>query len=246
MLFTADHDEPRRILQKFIAAEINPFVDEWEKNDIFPAHELFKKLGDLGLLGFLYDTLKIGFVPGEAAMGFIPSFDGGDSVLLACGILGATVMPHVIYLHSALTQDRIRPRDDEEKQALLRFQRFDVTIAMGLAANYPLALASGMGLNAAVAFQLVAGMKLPWQAAMGVVVLAVNVDRDRARSGGKRRRTRARGSDLHLAVGHHERPEPGHRRAEPRSRDVVPPAVHREEIYGWDVRQGSQIGRAHV
>ena len=48
MLFTADHDEPRRILQKFIAAEINPFVDEWEKADIFPAHELFKKLGDLG------------------------------------------------------------------------------------------------------------------------------------------------------------------------------------------------------
>ncbi len=51
MLFTADHDEPRRILQKFIAAEINPFVDEWEKNGIFPAHELFKKLGDLGFLG---------------------------------------------------------------------------------------------------------------------------------------------------------------------------------------------------
>src|SRR5256885_14728329 len=51
MLFTADHDEPRRILQKFIASEINPHVDEWERNDIFPAHELFKKLGDLGFLG---------------------------------------------------------------------------------------------------------------------------------------------------------------------------------------------------
>src|SRR5260221_12642987 len=51
MLFTADHDEPRRILQKFIAAEINPFVDEWEKADIFPAHELFKKIGTLGFLG---------------------------------------------------------------------------------------------------------------------------------------------------------------------------------------------------
>ena len=44
--------------------------------------------------------------------GFIPRFDGTDSVLLATGILGATVMPHVIYLHSALTQDRIAPRDD--------------------------------------------------------------------------------------------------------------------------------------
>src|SRR5215467_11737280 len=51
MLFTADHDEVRRPLQKFIATEINPFVDEWEKADIFPAHELFKKLGKLGFLG---------------------------------------------------------------------------------------------------------------------------------------------------------------------------------------------------
>src|ERR1700743_729343 len=52
MLFTADHDEVRRSLQKFIASEINPHVDEWEKADIFPAHELFKKLGNLGFLGF--------------------------------------------------------------------------------------------------------------------------------------------------------------------------------------------------
>src|ERR1700742_964741 len=51
MLFSADHDEVRRSLQKFIASEINPHVDEWEKADIFPAHELFKKLGNLGFLG---------------------------------------------------------------------------------------------------------------------------------------------------------------------------------------------------
>jgi citronellyl-CoA dehydrogenase len=51
MLFTVDHEVVRRELQKFIAAEINPFVDEWEKADIFPAHELFKKLGELGFLG---------------------------------------------------------------------------------------------------------------------------------------------------------------------------------------------------
>src|SRR5260370_1183347 len=50
-LFTDEHEDARRALQKFIAAEINPFVDEWEKADIFPAHELFKKLGDLGFLG---------------------------------------------------------------------------------------------------------------------------------------------------------------------------------------------------
>jgi manganese transport protein len=91
--------------------------------------------GLLGLivLGFLYDTLSIGFDSGEAAKGFIPGFAGTDSILLATGILGATVMPHVIYLHSALTQDRIPARDDTERRRLLRFQRIDVTLAMGVA-----------------------------------------------------------------------------------------------------------------
>jgi manganese transport protein len=85
------------------------------------------------ILGFLYDTLRIGFDAGAAAKGFIPGFEGTDSVLLATGILGATVMPHVIYLHSALTQDRIAPRDDDERRRLLRFQRIDVSVAMGIA-----------------------------------------------------------------------------------------------------------------
>ena len=91
--------------------------------------------GLLGLiiLGFLYDTLRIGFDAGDAAKGFLPGFAGTDSVLLATGILGATVMPHVIYLHSALTQNRIPAHDDTERRRLLRFQRIDVTIAMGLA-----------------------------------------------------------------------------------------------------------------
>jgi len=91
--------------------------------------------GLLGLivLGFLYDTLKIGFDAGQAAQGFIPGFAGTDSILLATGILGATVMPHVIYLHSALTQNRIPASDDTERRRLLRFQRLDVTLAMGIA-----------------------------------------------------------------------------------------------------------------
>jgi manganese transport protein len=91
--------------------------------------------GMLGIiiLGFLYDTLRIGFDAGDAARGFIPGFAGTESIVLATGILGATVMPHVIYLHSALTQDRIAVRDDDERRALLRFQRLDVSIAMGVA-----------------------------------------------------------------------------------------------------------------
>ena len=51
MMFTPEHDELRRNLQKFIAAEINPNVDAWEKAEMFPAHELFKKMGALGFLG---------------------------------------------------------------------------------------------------------------------------------------------------------------------------------------------------
>jgi manganese transport protein len=54
-------------------------------------------------------------------------------VVLAVGILGATVMPHVIFLHSSLTQHRIRPGNEAESKLLYRFQLIDVTIAMGLA-----------------------------------------------------------------------------------------------------------------
>ena len=63
----------------------------------------------------------------------VPQFNGGDSVLLAVGILGATVMPHVIYLHSALMQNRIVPRDESEARRLYRFTKIDVIIAMSLA-----------------------------------------------------------------------------------------------------------------
>ena len=63
----------------------------------------------------------------------LPEFHGNESLLLAVGILGATVMPHVIYLHSALTQNRIVPRDDSEARRLYRFTRIDVIIAMTLA-----------------------------------------------------------------------------------------------------------------
>jgi manganese transport protein len=63
----------------------------------------------------------------------IPGFKGSESVLLAVGILGATVMPHVVYLHSALTQHRIPGRNEEEKRKIQRFERIDVIIAMVIA-----------------------------------------------------------------------------------------------------------------
>jgi manganese transport protein len=63
----------------------------------------------------------------------VPEFKGNDSVLLAVGIIGATVMPHVIYLHSALTQHRIVPRNDDEARTLYKYTRVDVLIAMATA-----------------------------------------------------------------------------------------------------------------
>jgi manganese transport protein len=63
----------------------------------------------------------------------VPQFGSQEAVLLSVGILGATVMPHVIYLHSALTQDRLVPETDQDAQTLLRYTRVDVVIAMSIA-----------------------------------------------------------------------------------------------------------------
>ena len=83
--------------------------------------------------GFLYDLAQVDVAPGDVLGGLVPDFEGTESLMIAVGILGATVMPHVVYLHSALTQDRIPAHGDEERRRLLRYQRLDVVIAMGLA-----------------------------------------------------------------------------------------------------------------
>ena len=89
----------------------------------------------LGLifLGFLYEALKIGPSASATAGGLIPHLSGNDSLYLAVGIIGATVMPHAIYLHSALTNGRVQARNDYERKRILRFERLDVFIALGLA-----------------------------------------------------------------------------------------------------------------
>jgi manganese transport protein len=64
---------------------------------------------------------------------FVPGFGGTESILLATGIVGATVMPHVIYLHSALTQKRVVGRNSAERRKILGFEKVDVVIALSLA-----------------------------------------------------------------------------------------------------------------
>ena len=89
----------------------------------------------LGLvfLGFAYDLATVGASPSAAAAGLVPAFGGSGRLLLVAGIIGATVMPHVVYLHSALTKSRITCADDAERRQLLRFQRLDVVVALGAA-----------------------------------------------------------------------------------------------------------------
>lgn len=92
--------------------------------------------GLLGIIivGFLVQVVLAGPSGVGIAHGLlVPGFDGSESVLLAAGILGATVMPHVIYLHSALTKPRAAGRGEEERRRLIRFERIDVVIAMAIA-----------------------------------------------------------------------------------------------------------------
>jgi manganese transport protein len=86
------------------------------------------------VVSFVFELFHADPDGGEVARHlFVPGFEGTESILLATGIIGATVMPHVVYLHSALTQRRIVGRDDDEKRKILRFEKVDVVIAMTLA-----------------------------------------------------------------------------------------------------------------
>jgi len=63
----------------------------------------------------------------------VPSLPGSDAILLSVGIIGATVMPHVIYLHSGLTQSRIATVNDQEKRRVFHFEKIDTVVAMAIA-----------------------------------------------------------------------------------------------------------------
>jgi manganese transport protein len=90
----------------------------------------------VGVIGVSYITELFYANPplGTVALHSVsPQFAGSESLLLAVGILGATVMPHVIYLHSALTQNRVVPQNDKEARLLYRYTKVDVIIAMSIA-----------------------------------------------------------------------------------------------------------------
>jgi manganese transport protein len=90
----------------------------------------------VGVIGGCYVVELLFAHPSYSAVfhhAITPQLGGSEAVLLSVGILGATVMPHVIYLHSALTQDRLVPETHEDAQTLLRYTRLDVVVAMTIA-----------------------------------------------------------------------------------------------------------------
>jgi manganese transport protein len=123
-----------------IAAILSTLLLELERR----GHRRFE-VAIVGLLavilsGFLYSALSAGGDIGGVLGGMRPRLEGNDSLLLAVGILGATVMPHVIYLHSALVAKRPDGRDRESIRLRLRATRTDVLIALGIAGVVNLAM----------------------------------------------------------------------------------------------------------
>jgi manganese transport protein len=92
-------------------------------------------------LCYVVETVLAGPDWGQVAYhSVIPTLPGNGAILLAVGIIGATVMPHVIYVHSNLTQARVVPASEEEAQRVFGFEKIDVVIAMGLAGAVNMAM----------------------------------------------------------------------------------------------------------
>jgi len=93
------------------------------------------------VLAFGLEVLKSSPSAGGVTRGlFVPQFNGNGSALLAVSIIGATVMPHVIYLHSSLTQNRIVGAHPAARRKIFRFEIVDIMIAMGIAGVINLAM----------------------------------------------------------------------------------------------------------
>jgi manganese transport protein len=106
----------------------------FERYGFRPLEAVISSMVAIIALCYLVETVIVRPEFGEVVRhAVVPRFAGGESVFLACGILGATVMPHAIFLHSALMQGRIVVRDKARLKSLYRFELVDVVLAMGIA-----------------------------------------------------------------------------------------------------------------
>jgi manganese transport protein len=92
--------------------------------------------GFVGVIGLAY-LIELFIAPPDWGQVFyhtvVPQLSGADSVTLAVGIVGATVMPHAIYLHSSLMTNRVKARTEAQRRRLVRFSNLEVVIALSLA-----------------------------------------------------------------------------------------------------------------
>jgi len=118
----------------FLTAIITFIILGLERYGFRPLEAVIVALIGVISVSYLIETILVKPDWGQVAFhAFVPQFSGPESVLLAAGILGATVMPHVIFLHSALTQKRIVVRSPAKLRRLFKYEVTDVVIAMGLA-----------------------------------------------------------------------------------------------------------------
>ncbi len=106
---------------------------------------------------------------GAIVGGLLPRFDGTDSVLLAASMLGATVMPHAIYVHSALARDRHGRADDSSRRGLLRTTKWDVVLALSIAGvvNIGMLLLAAVNLRDSQGTDTIEGAHAAIQSALG-------------------------------------------------------------------------------
>ncbi|RYV52718.1 Nramp family divalent metal transporter [Pengzhenrongella frigida] len=120
-------------------------------------------------VGFVAGVVVNPPAAGDVVGGLVPRFDGADSVLLATSMLGATVMPHAIYVHSALARDRHSGVVPGERRLLLRATRWDVIGALGLAGvvNLAMLLLAATSLQGAAGTDTVTGAHAAVVSALG-------------------------------------------------------------------------------
>ncbi len=118
----------------FITAIVTFIILGLERYGFRPLEAVITALIGVISISYLIETILGKPDWGQAVKhAFVPQFSGPESVLLAAGILGATVMPHVIFLHSSLTQKRIVVHSPAQLRQLFRFELADVVVAMGVA-----------------------------------------------------------------------------------------------------------------
>ena len=118
----------------FLTAIITFVILGLERYGFRPLEAVITAMIGVISISYLVETILVHPDWGQVAYhAFVPQFSGSESVLLAAGILGATVMPHVIFLHSSLTQKRIVVRTPAKLRRLFKYELADVIIAMGVA-----------------------------------------------------------------------------------------------------------------